>query len=385
MKPIRFVGIFILFSLIGSPFSSVLAQISDIGQPFYSLDKSTYFRYPVGWVVEEYPEEYPIGQFFSLANSQEALARAKDSRLDKGDVFIEIIIGNDTLIEMGESIQSEILKTFPEAIVRDTFLGGRTATIISQDNFPVDNGFSIDIQIITLSLEDHTAILVATSSPGDLERFQEAIFGIAESLQVATAPTESDGFISTFEADDPNNDLWTQDTEDAVRQSQITDSLYNLKVLEPNTAFFRFARNRLSFTDAVIDMEIVNSEEMRSTVRSYGVIFRRQTAENFYLFEVFTDYHYGVWKLEDGTWESLIEESFPPIPEEYRPHEGEPINLRVSAQGHEFTVFINDHELTTVSDDTFSSGGVGIYLVSAEVDEAVLQVDRFSVSTEIPH
>ncbi|MCB9454162.1 MAG: hypothetical protein H6672_22240 [Anaerolineaceae bacterium] len=64
MKPIRFVGIFILFSLIGSPFSSVLAQISDIGQPFYSLDKSTYFRYPVGWVVEEYPEEYPIGQFF---------------------------------------------------------------------------------------------------------------------------------------------------------------------------------------------------------------------------------------------------------------------------------------------------------------------------------
>ncbi|MCB9454163.1 MAG: hypothetical protein H6672_22245 [Anaerolineaceae bacterium] len=105
----------------------------------------------------------------------------------------------------------------------------------------------------------------------------------------------------------------------------------------------------------------------------------------FLSFEVFTDYHYGVWKLEDGTWESLIEESFPPIPEEYRPHEGEPINLRVSAQGHEFTVFINDHELTTVSDDTFSSGGVGIYLVSAEVDEAVLQVDRFSVSTEIPH
>lgn len=347
------------------------------------MDKSTYFRYPIGWIVEEYPEEDLA--LFLLANSQESLACAKDSRIDKGDVFIEIIIGNDTLIEIGESFQSEILTKFPAAIVRDTFLGGRTATIISQDNFPVDNDFSIDIQIILLSLEDHTVLLVAISSPGELERFQEAIFGIAESLQVATAPTESDGFISTFEADDPNNDLWTQDTEDTVRQSHITNGLYELKALEPNTALFGFAHNGLSFTDAVIDMEIVNAEEMRATVRSYGVIFRRQTAENFYLFEVFTDNHYGIWRLVNGTWEALLEESFQTIPEESRPHEGEPINLRVSAQGHEFTVFINDHELTTVSDDMFSSGGVGIYLVSADVDKAVLQVDRFSVSTEIPH
>ena len=90
---------------------------------------------------------------------------------------------------------------------------------------------------------------------------------------------------------------------------------------------------------------------------SYGVVFRYQNEDNFYLFTVTGDGHYSLHKRVDGLFIPLIS---------HQAHSAinsmqSPNQLEVMAKGEEISLYANRQLLITVSDATFSDGLVGLF------------------------
>lgn len=90
---------------------------------------------------------------------------------------------------------------------------------------------------------------------------------------------------------------------------------------------------------------------------TYGLIFRFKDENNFYLFLVGYNGDYVVDKRVDGEWQRLQDWTISPAL-----HASQANRLRVTCQGNQISVFANDTLLTTVIDDSFDTGSVGLYI-----------------------
>lgn len=89
---------------------------------------------------------------------------------------------------------------------------------------------------------------------------------------------------------------------------------------------------------------------------TYGLIFRVQDEKNFYLFLVGYNGDYIVDKIVKGEWHRLHDWTKSPALDVSQAN-----RLKVICQGDQISVFANDTLLTTVKDNSFNSGSVGIY------------------------
>jgi hypothetical protein len=95
----------------------------------------------------------------------------------------------------------------------------------------------------------------------------------------------------------------------------------------------------------------------------YGVIFRRQDNQNKYSFMVLGDGRYLVRKMLNGAWTDLSTGKSVHI------KEGNSTNhLKVACEGNQIEVYANGHHLTTVTDNSFAEGCVGIIVGTPEPD-----------------
>ncbi len=90
---------------------------------------------------------------------------------------------------------------------------------------------------------------------------------------------------------------------------------------------------------------------------TYGLIFRFKDENNFYLFLVGYNGDYVIDKKVDGEWHRLQDWTISPAL-----HASQANRLRVTCQGNQISVFANDILLTTVIDDSFDTGSVGLYI-----------------------
>lgn len=90
---------------------------------------------------------------------------------------------------------------------------------------------------------------------------------------------------------------------------------------------------------------------------SYGVVFRYVDEDNFYSFDVIGDGYFSLSKQEGGEWFILVDwqESV------YINLIGEPNCLKVTCQGDQITLYINDRLLVSVTDDAFDRGDIGLH------------------------
>lgn len=101
----------------------------------------------------------------------------------------------------------------------------------------------------------------------------------------------------------------------------------------------------------------------------FGLLFRYEDAENFYLFVASHDGYYSLQTVTDGAWGELIEWT----PSDQINSEAEAINtLGVLADGSQITILLNGTVMATVEDDRFIGGRIG--LMAGSFDEGGVEV-----------
>lgn len=89
----------------------------------------------------------------------------------------------------------------------------------------------------------------------------------------------------------------------------------------------------------------------------YGILFRYQDPQNFYIFAVNNNGYYSVWRLVDNSWEALYDWEQTGLLNVGDEAEN---RLGLLVQEDVFTVSINDNELMTVQDDLFEGGNLAL-------------------------
>jgi hypothetical protein len=117
------------------------------------------------------------------------------------------------------------------------------------------------------------------------------------------------------------------------------------------------------FSDFVLSLEAtpLDAEEYYS----YGIAFREdEFSLNAYTFEIGNDGLYSV-QIYDGEWKTLQEWTYTEAINVDATNE-----LQVIANGSTLTFLVNGEELTTIEDDTFSSGTVALIVDMFEADQS---------------
>ncbi|MFZ4812974.1 MAG: serine/threonine protein kinase [Phototrophicaceae bacterium] len=133
--------------------------------------------------------------------------------------------------------------------------------------------------------------------------------------------------------------------------------------------------------DIVITVDIMLTED--SPVSSgYGLVFHYLDENNYGVFAVDGAGRYSVWFLENREWRELrgLDETWTPN-DAIHPL-GLVNQLRLEVRGATLMGYVNDIEVLTLTDDTMTSGMVGVYLATPNREGAVSTaiLDRYSVT-----
>jgi hypothetical protein len=200
-----------------------------------------------------------------------------------------------------------------------------------------------------------------------------------EAIDSMVAPGEAKPLIDAF----ANNDLgWL--TTDGLISRQVVDGVYLVSIGEPNRAIAAYPERGGSYYDFSYEAEAALVEGPPES--GYGLVFRRQDDENYYVFAINGLRQWSVWRLKDRAWHELRalpgDETWTSITAVMP--SGELNRLRVEVIGSEITLYVNDQRLDSVTDDTFASGGIGFYMASSRTAGAPLARVRFDNVDLIP-
>lgn len=140
--------------------------------------------------------------------------------------------------------------------------------------------------------------------------------------------------------------------EYSVDNIAIADGRYTLSVEAKQNAYVEKKLPNLEFSDFILSVDATPHDN--ADHYSYGVAFRLNSDGNGYTFEIGNDGLYAVL-LYDGEWKRLKDWSSSEAIKA-----GETNELVVVAEGDELTFFVNDQQLTTITDGTVMSGKVGL-------------------------
>lgn len=196
----------------------------------------------------------------------------------------------------------------------------------------------------------------------------------AEELAALGNDSGSIIFEDTFDSDAKG---WsTGEFEDEYSQNEVTieNGYYTVNVTSKPDKL-PYVEKQLpgrDFSDFVLTIEATPRDS--ETHYSYGVAFRLDEDGNVYVFEVGNDGLYAVL-LYDDEWKKLKDWSSTPA---IKP--GETNRLIVSAKGSTLAFFVNDVQLTTLENDTITTGKIALVVDMAEGDKsAVVDFDNLVI------
>ena len=119
--------------------------------------------------------------------------------------------------------------------------------------------------------------------------------------------------------------------------------------------------------------------QANSAYAQYGIRFRIQDVDNYYVFVVTTDGKYKVDTFLNGEWTDVS-----PVPTTASQYinKGKTKNtLGVLAEGSTIALYINRHLVKTFSDDSIDSGLIGVLAASGDNDSAEVIFSRLTILT----
>jgi len=148
-------------------------------------------------------------------------------------------------------------------------------------------------------------------------------------------------------------------------EADYMDGEYHILVKAFRQAAWAWNRDAGRFGDFTleIDARLVS----RPSESAYGLVFRVQDDNNFYRFLVSENGYYLVDALLNGRWNTLrswTKSAFI--------NEGNSTNhLKVVCQGSQIQLYVNEQHLTTLTDDSFAEGYVGMIAYTPEGNSRV--------------
>jgi hypothetical protein len=139
------------------------------------------------------------------------------------------------------------------------------------------------------------------------------------------------------------------------------------------------------FTDFALEVDVRLVEGPEAA--EMGLAFRLREEGNFYFFLVDGHGQYIVGKDVDGEWQQVAGMDMWLATSPHIKTGGATNRLKVVCQGPQIALYVNDHYLTTVSDDSFAEGKIGLIAVAMEYPGPVkVAFDNLvvSVAEDIP-
>jgi hypothetical protein len=176
---------------------------------------------------------------------------------------------------------------------------------------------------------------------------------------------------------DSNKNKWLNESADdefAKVNYQVTDGKY-IWDATAHQSFIGWVRTNIkTVSDFYLSVEVRQASGPDSA--DYGIIFREDDKGNFYYFGINQRGQYVLYEYF-GEWNTLIDFTETDL---IRP--GETNHLTMIAEGSQFTFFINNQYLTSITDEHITKGRVGLAIEMAqENDQAVFEFDNLEVRT----
>lgn len=183
-----------------------------------------------------------------------------------------------------------------------------------------------------------------------------------------TMPVEVSFFFDDFS--DPNSG-WERQS-DATATTDYDAGGYRILVDRPNMTYG--STPSLSFSDVIIEVEatkIAGADE-----NYFGIMCRLQDYNNLYTIAITSDGYYSIGLFEDGWYVDLGDDSYgfsDAI------HTGTTSNiLRAECIDDTITLFVNNIKVTSLVDDTFATGDVGLIAAAFDLAGTNILFDNFS-------
>jgi tetratricopeptide (TPR) repeat protein len=204
-----------------------------------------------------------------------------------------------------------------------------------------------------LAIADFKKCLELAGDQEDIQRAQDAL------EQLGAWPLSPE----LMHEDDFSNPAsgWPQESF-AEYEYDYEDGEYHILAKQLGGSTYVLNQDTGPFTDFTleIDARLVSGP----VENGYGVIFRAQQSDDFYCFMVSGNGFYNVWKWLDDNYTYLQEWT-----ESGFINEGNSTNhLKVVCQGSQIEVYANGHYLTTVIDDSFTGGCLGVVAGASEFE-----------------
>jgi hypothetical protein len=221
-----------------------------------------------------------------------------------------------------------------------------------------------------------TATSTSTPTP-DLTATEEMLQGtdIAQSaLGTVTNAVDSWRVVMTDTFDSNKNDWLNEESEDefAKVNYQIIDGKYKWDVLTKKSFIGWVRAGSKSFGDFFVSFDI--QQVSGPSTADAGVVFREDNDGNFYYFGINNNGEYMLYKYA-GEWTTLID-----LTETDLIQVNEPNRITVIGEGSQFTFFINDQYLTSITDEHISKGNVALAVeMLDENDEGIFEFDNLEL------
>ncbi len=160
---------------------------------------------------------------------------------------------------------------------------------------------------------------------------------------------------------------WFKAIEEASEREYKNDE-YHFLVKKSYWSTFAWNQDAGIFTDFLLEVDgrIVS----KSNKSLYGLIFRLRDSRNFYRFVVSGDGYYLVGARLNGNWKSLQSKT-----KSTHIKQGNSTNhLAVVCKGSKIKVYVNEHHLTTIKDNSFAKGLIGMIVDKPEAVEPINHV-----------
>jgi hypothetical protein len=151
------------------------------------------------------------------------------------------------------------------------------------------------------------------------------------------------------------------------------DGAYHIVVSQPNVNIW--THPGLSFSNIHEEVSLMSATEARAN--RMGLICRLKDNQNFYFFVISADGQYGIGKVKDGQVSLLSGEKMQPNDSILT---GSQVNrLRADCLGNVLMIYVNGTYITSVTDNDFTSGDVGILAGTFDQPGTDVYFDNFVV------
>ena len=314
---------------------------------YASPELDFWLLYPSGWEVEE--EE---GSVTLLSDSP-----GEDGVLIVVEELSMPVTAEDKALEMIDNLTAD----YPDLEIVDSDSGlmdGEMAIILGAV-FTDEDDVIKGLLIIQVNHGDWTYGLAGVSNADVADSFSETVGEIASSFHFLG---EAEKLSTTLLFDDFSDSTsgWDEKSDDNKVQG-YRDGTYFINVTA--TDWIVWDTPGYDFDDFTLQVYVQQTAGDESN--AYGLLFRYMDGDNFYRFAITGDGNFSLFKQEEGEWVAIVDwrESA------YLDPIGEPNLLKAICQGSQITIYANDRELVSVTDDSFTQGDVGLFAVAYDVPQ----------------